>query len=77
MIFQGFYFLIRPLNFTQKDLCAIRILYAVEQFSLLFSKDKLKQGAHIYQDHDPPSPRMSCNAVLSQQLPHVLCGGGT
>ena len=54
-----------------------QILYAVEQFSSLFSKDKLKQGAHIYQDHDPPSPRVSCNAVLSQQLPHVLCGGGT
>ena len=36
-----------------------QILYAVEQFSSLFSKDKLKQGAHIHQTHDPPSPRMS------------------
>ena len=26
-----------------------QILYAVEQFILLFSKDKLKQGAHIHQ----------------------------
>ena len=48
-----------------------QILYAVEQFSSLFSKDKLKQGAHIHQTHDPPSPRMSwenCRAVPSQQL---------
>ena len=30
-----------------------QILYAVEQFSLLFSKDKLKQKAHIHQTHDP------------------------
>ena len=36
-----------------------QILYAVKQFSLLFSKDKLKQGAHIHQTHDSPSPRMS------------------
>ena len=55
-------------------------LYAVEQFSSLFLKDNLKQGAHIHQTHDPPSPRMSwvnCRAVPSQQLPHVLCGAGT
>ena len=54
-----------------------QVLYAVEQFSSLFSKDKLKQGAHIHQTHDPPSPRMSwenCRVVPSQQLPHVLCG---
>ena len=58
----------------------ISILYAVEQFSSLFSKDKLKQGAHMHQTHDPPSPRMSrenCRAAPSQQLPHVLCGAGT
>ena len=54
--------------------------YAVEQFNSLFSKDKLKQGTHIHQTHDPSSPCMSwencCNA-LSQQFPHVLCGAGT
>ena len=57
-----------------------QILYAVEQFSSLFSKDKLKQGAHLHHTHDPPSPRMSwenCCAVSSQHLPHVLCGAGT
>ena len=57
-----------------------QILYAVEQFSSLFSKDKLKQGAHIHQTHDPPSPRMpweNYSLVPSQQLPHVLCGAGT
>ena len=56
-----------------------QILYGVEQFSSLFSKDKLKQAAHIYQTHDPPSPRMwwkNCHVVPSQQLPHVLCGAG-
>ena len=54
-------------------------LCSAEQFSSLFSKDKLKQGAHIHQTHDPPSPRMSlerCRVVPSQQLPHVLCGTG-
>ena len=57
-----------------------QILYAVEQFSSLFSKDKLKQGAHIHQTHDPRSPRISwenCRAVSSQQLSLVLCGAGT
>ena len=77
-------------NFGQKHelqylgkICYVKsgfqILYAVEQFSSLFSKDKLKQGAHIHQTHDPPSPRMSwenCRAVPSQQLPHVLSGAG-
>ena len=56
------------------------ILYAVEQLSSIFSKDKLKQGAHIHQTDDPPSPRMSwenCRAVPSQQLSHMLCGAGT
>ena len=49
-------------------------------YSSLFSKDKLKHGAHIHQTHDPPSPRLSwenCSAVPSQQLPRVLCGAGT
>ena len=57
-----------------------QILYAVEQLSSLFSKDKLKQGAHIHQTHDLPSLRMlweNCRAVPCQQLPHVLCGAGT
>ena len=64
-----------------RKICCVKlgfqILYAVEQFSSLFSKDKLKQGAHIHQTHDPPSPRMSwesCHTVPSQQLPHVLFG---
>ena len=57
-----------------------QILYAMEQFSSLFSKEKLKQGAHIHQTRDPSSPRMSwenCRAPLSQQLSHALCGAGT
>ena len=60
-----------------RKICCLKsgfqILYAVEQFSSLFSKDKLKQGAHIHQTHDPPSLRMSwenCPVVPSQQLPH-------
>ena len=71
-----------PTSISRKICCVksvFQILYAVEQFSSLFSKDKLKQGAHIHQHHDPPSPRMSgenCRAVPSQQLPHVLCGAG-
>ena len=67
-----------------RKICCVKsefqILYAVEQFSSLFSKDKLKQGAHIHQTHDLPYPRMSwenCRAVPCQQLPHVLCGAGT
>ena len=63
-----------------RKLCRVKsgfqILNAVEQFSSIFSKDKLKQGAHLHQTHDPPSPRMSwenCGAVPSQQLLHVLC----
>ena len=67
-----------------RKICCVKsgfqILYAVEQFSSLFSKDKLKQGAHIHQTHDLPSLRMSwenCHVVPSQQLPHVLCGAGT
>ena len=57
-----------------------QILFAVEQFSSLFSNDKLKQGAPIHQTHDPPLSHMSwenCCAVPSQQLPRVLCGAGT
>ena len=46
-----------------RKICCVKsefqILYAVEQFSSLFAKDKLKQGAQIHQTHDPPSPRMS------------------
>ena len=68
-----------PTSISRKICCVksvFQILYAVEQFSSLFSKDKLKQGAHVHQTHDPPSPRMSwenCGAVPSQQLSHVLC----
>ena len=58
-----------------RKICCVKsgfqILYAVEQFSSLFSKDKLKHGAHIHQTHDPPSPRMSsenCRAIPSQHL---------
>ena len=39
-----------------RKICRVKlgfqILYAVEQFSSRFSKDKLKQGAHIHQ-HTP------------------------
>ena len=74
-------------NFGQKHelqyldkICCVKsrfqILYIVEQFSSLFSKDKLKHGAHIHQTHDPPSPRTSwmcghCRAVPIQQLSHT------
>ena len=57
-----------------------QIFYSVEQFSSLFLKDKLKHRAHLYQTHDPPSPRMSwesCRSVPSQQLPHMLGETGT
>ena len=59
-----------------RKICCLKsgfqILCAVEQFSSPFSKDKLKQGAHTHQTHDPPSLRMSWEnrrAVASQQLP--------
>ena len=48
------------------------ILYAVEQFSSPFSKDKLKQGTHTHQTQDPPS-RMSwenCRGV-STNISHM------
>ena len=59
----------------------LQIIYAVEQFSSLFSKDKLKaRGTHT-PTHDPPSPSMwweNGRAVPSQQLPHglELCRAG-
>ena len=48
---------------------------AVEQFSSLFSKDKLKQGAHIHQTYDPPSPRIRGRAAvrLPANSPHMCC----
>ena len=77
-------------NFGQKHellylgkICCVKsgfqILYAVEQFSSLFSKDKLKQGAHIHQTHDPPSPRMSWEnskkiILLLLSLFYLPCG---
>ena len=67
-----------------RKICSVKlasqILYAVEQFSSLFSKEKLEQGAHIRQTHDLPSPCMlweNCHAVPSHQRRHVLCGAGT
>ena len=59
----------------------LQIIYAVEQFSSLFSKDKLKaRGTHT-PTHDPRSPSMwweNGSAVPSQQLPHglELCRAG-
>ena len=35
-----------------------QILHAVDQFSSVFSKEKLKQGTHKHQTHDAPSPCM-------------------
>ena len=67
-----------------RKICCVKlgfqILYAVEKFSSLFSKYKLKKGAHIHQTHDPPCPRTlweNCRAVPNQQLTHVLCGACT
>ena len=46
-----------------RKICCLKsgfqIIYAVEKFSSLFSTGKLKQGAHLHQTYDPPSPRMS------------------
>ena len=59
----------------------LQIICAVEQFSSLFSKDKLKvRGTHT-PTHDPSSPSMwweNGSAVPSQQLPHglELCRAG-
>ena len=41
---------------------ANKIYRAPMKPSELFSKDKLKQGAHIHQTHDQPSPHMSCRS---------------
>ena len=64
-----------------RKICCIKsgfhILYVAEQFSSLFSKDKLKQGAHIHQTHDLRMSWENCRAVPCQQLPHVLRGAGT
>ena len=54
---------------------AFQILYAVEQFSSLFSKDKLEQGAHIHQTHDPPSH--ACRGRIAMRFKanssHMCC----
>ena len=52
-----------------------QILYAVEQFSSLFSKHKLKQGAHIHQTLDPPSTRMSWEnyRAVPSHISHMCC----
>ena len=62
-----------------RKFCCIKsgfqILYIVEQFSSLFSKDKLKQGAHIHQTYDPPSPRIRGRAAvrLPANSSHMCC----
>ena len=54
---------------------SLRKVGTLEQFSSLFSKDKLKvRGTHT-PTHDPRSPSMwweNGSAVPSQQLPHGL-----
>ena len=68
----------KQISIAEKICCiksGFQILYPVEQYSSLFLKDKLKQGAHIHQTHDLPSLQMSwenCHAVPSQQL-HMCC----
>ena len=81
----------RPLNFTQNDMCAtsdkntnfnisknllckvgiLNSVRTIEQFSSLFSKDKIKARGTHKPAHDPPSPRMSWEnyrAVPSQLM---------
>ena len=69
----------KTLTSISRKICCVKsafqILYAVEQFSLLFSNKKLEQGAHLHQIHDQPSPRMSwknCHAVHSHSS-HMCC----
>ena len=54
---------------------AFQILYAVEQLSSLFSKDKLEQGAHIHQTHDPSFH--ACRGRIAMRFPansaHMCC----
>ena len=53
-----------------REICYVKsgfqILYAVERFSSLFSKDKLKARAGTHTStHDPPSPRKSLENCLA------------
>ena len=66
----------KTLTSISRKICCVKsafqILYAVEQFSLLFSNNKLEQGTHLHQIHDPPFPCMAwenCHAVHSHSLP--------
>ena len=68
---------------TSEKICYVKlgfqILYAEEQFSSLFSKDKLKARDTPIPTHNLPPLRLlweNWHAVPSQQLPHVLCGAG-
>ena len=51
-------------NISKNLLCKVEISNSLcsEQFRSLFLKDKLKQGVHIHQTHDPSSPRVSFSA---------------
>ena len=65
-----------------RKICCLKsgfqILYAVEQFSSLFSTDELKQGAQIHQHQQLMIclPRV-CRRRTAERFPHVLCGAGT
>ena len=59
-----------------REICYVKsgfeILYAVERFSSLFSKDKLKAKAGTHTStHDPPSPRLSLENCLSVPRLHT------
>ena len=62
------------INISRNLLCKVRIsiLYAVERFSSLFSKDKLKaRGGTHTPTHDPLSPRMSLENFLAVPRLHT------
>ena len=60
-------------NISKNLLCKVEIsiLFAVEQFSSVFSKDKLMIRLPLRMSWE------NCRAVPSQQLPRVLRGAGT
>ena len=67
-----------------RNICCLtsgfQILYAVEQFSSICLKDKLKKKELTYTKPMIRLPRAmswaNCLAAPTQQLPHVLCGDG-
>ena len=63
---------------VSRQICCVKsvfqILYAVEQFSSLFSKDKLKHGAHIHQAHDPTFPANSSHMCYVEALEGLASG---